>query len=209
MLYAVRITECIGFQERLEDVFTSELFTRVLCVRHTGRKSKNPHFHLVLDATFDIQTETYQKKLKKYFPGERKVSVKEWDGDNKACSYLFHEGTDELFSKGFTPKEIEIFKLQDIAIRDDLQSKGPKNVCVIVAKQYTELPKDKWTHYSKFQRIGYLIFDYYREQGDWIPNKYQMERYIRQVLVLLAGNDKEKWEETRHLLWQQMGIERN
>jgi hypothetical protein len=168
-----------------------------------GKKQENPHFHVVCEC--DYNKDALRKHLKKHFPVNLSVSIKDWDGDIKACSYLFHEDNDAIISKGFTDEEIHTFKLKDISIRETLQSKGPKNVCNIIAEQYKSRQHDpRW---SEFKIIAYLLFDYYREQGDWMPNKFQMERYIRQVLVISAGNDKEEWESTKWKMYAQMNIE--
>ena len=110
MDYVLRLQALDGYSSKFDDVF-SDRFTRVLCVHHTGKKGDNPHYHFCF--TTDYKKDALRKYLKGHFDlatGNKHLSLKDWDGDQKACSYLFHEGTPLVMSRGFSEKEIEDFK---------------------------------------------------------------------------------------------------
>lgn len=101
MEYVLRLQALDGYSSKFDEVF-GDRFSRVLCVHHLGKKRDNPHYHFCL--TTDYKSDALRKYLKGHFnlaKGNKHLSLKSWDGDEKACSYLFHEGTEALISKGF------------------------------------------------------------------------------------------------------------
>lgn len=202
-MFAIRINEHLGYKQSIIEVFNRDRFKRVLCLPHSGRKGDNAHFHLVIDS--DYNQDALRKELKKYFSqgkGNQHMSIKVWDGDTKACSYLFKEETEPIIVKGFSDKEIYNFKKQDQFIKETIDAGQPKKVIEIIAKSCKS--EDKWKH----KDICFKIFDYYRSKGDWMPNKFQMERYIRAVQTLLCDEPSD-WECMKANWYNEMFNSRN
>lgn len=185
MDYVLRLQALDGYQAKFDTVF-GDRFTRVLCVHHTGRKGDNPHYHFCF--TCDYRKDALRKYLKGYFDlatGNKHLSLKDWDGDTKACSYLFHEGTTELISKGFTQDEIDMFK----ADNDIVQAKMVKaptivKMCVEYFKEKERIPdkREIFTHMIKL----------YRKNGEWIPNKFQADRLLTKIRSDLAQSEADE-----------------
>ena len=185
MDYVLRLQALDGYQAKFDDVF-SDRFKRVLCVHHTGKKGDNPHYHFCL--TTDYKKDALRKYLKGHFDlatGNRHLSLKDWDGDKKACSYLFHEHTEELIVKGFTPDEINEFKIDN----DIVQSKMVKAPTIV--KLCVEHFKEKGRSVDKKEIFTHMI-KLYRKNGEWIPNRFQADRLITKIRSDLAQTDAQE-----------------
>jgi len=174
MDYVLRLQALDGYYLTFNEVF-GDRFTRVLCVHHTGRKGDNPHYHFAL--TCDYKKDALRKYLKGHFTqatGNRHLSLKDWDGDEKACSYMFHEGTEPVIRKGFTDDQLDKFRI----INDQVKLAIKKNAPAQIVQDATEFFKDENPHH---QTIFVWIMRRLRANGDWLPNRYQMDRWIMRI----------------------------
>lgn len=186
MDYVLRLQALDGYQAKFATVF-GDRFSRVLCVHHTGRRGDNPHYHFCL--TCDYRKDALRKYLKGHFDlasGNRHLSLKDWDGDPRACSYLFHEGTEELIVKGFTQEEISEFKRDN----DVVQAKMLKAPTVV--KMCVEYFKQKGYTPDKREIFTHMVQIYRKNASEWIPNKFQSERYITRIRSDLAVTDAQE-----------------
>lgn len=183
MDYVLRLQAHDGYQSLFSNVFTDR-FSRILCVPHSGKKGDNPHYHFAL--TCDYKQPALREHLKKYFnkgKGNRHLSLKQWDGDPKACSYMFHEGTELIMNKGFTDEEIEVFKVMNDNVRQAIKKNAPAQI----VQDATEYFKGQDPSH---QVLFMWIMKRLRDNGDWLPNKFQMERWIMRIQANLK-TDKE------------------
>ena len=174
MDYVIRLQQLDGYQQEFSNVFNSR-FTRVLCVPHTGKKGDNPHYHFAV--TCDYKQQALRAHLKKHFTkgrGNRHVSIKVWDGGDKACSYMFHEGTEPLMKIGFSDRQIEDFKMMNERIQTDIKKNAP-------AKIVEDATEHFWGKNPSHATIFMWIMNRLRANGDWLPNKYQMDRWILRI----------------------------
>jgi len=181
MEYVLRLQACDGYRQKFDNVFTDR-FSRILGVPHTGRKGDNPHYHFAF--TCDYKQNTLREYLKKHFDqgkGNRHLSIKKWDGDPKACSYLFHEGTETIIRRGFTDEEIESFKLINENIKQAIKKNAPAQIVTDATEHFAGQDP---THQDLFKWIMIRL----RANGDWLPNKYQMERWIMRIQANLKDD---------------------
>lgn len=86
---------------------------RVLGVLHIGSKTSKEHCHLVLELSSVLQKQSMVTRIKKLIQveGNQSLSVKEWDGNETACQYLFaSRSKPEVFiSKGFTQEQLDTY----------------------------------------------------------------------------------------------------
>jgi len=179
MDYVLRLQALDGYSSKFDEVF-GDRFSRVLCVHHTGRNKNNPHYHFCL--TTDYKKDALRKYLKTNFDlarGNKHLSLKDWDGCEKACSYLFHEGTEALMTKGFTETQITEYKEMDTLI----QSKMVKPNMIV--DRAVDLLSEARGNPDK-RTIFDVIFKIYVDNGEWLPNKFQWERVINKVRLDLA-----------------------
>lgn len=197
MDYALRIQALDGYSKIMEDLFGGDRFSRTIRIHHTGKKGDNPHYHMCI--TTDYKQDALRKELKKYFTlakGNKHISIKNWDGNIKAVAYLFHEGTQPDMIRGFTDEEITTAQEINTQVKTKIKDNAP---CKVVAEA-TEYFSGR-TPPTQIQIFSY-IYDRYKATGDWLPNKYQFERYITRVQANLAETPEQIYDHKKQLLMQ-------
>lgn len=181
MDYVLRLQAHDGYESLFSNVFTDR-FSRILCIPHSGKKGDNPHYHFAF--TCDYKQQALRVYLKKYFTkgsGNRHLSLKQWDGDTKACSYMFHEGTEPIFRRGFSDEDIEGFKNLNEGIKKAIRKNAPAQI----VQDATDFFQGKDPGHST---IFMWIMKRLRDNGDWLPNKFQMERWIMRIQANLKDD---------------------
>lgn len=90
--YCVRVDALDGYGDKLPMLQTCLDYKSIVAVKHNGSKGENPHFHLVVQT--QIQSQAFRVRMRKIFDqgkGNGHMSIKVWDGNNDAISYMFHE----------------------------------------------------------------------------------------------------------------------
>lgn len=133
-----------------KDVMTSKLqqilgwvdCKRLLSAHHVGDKKENPHIHMCLSLSSQLQKQSLDTRLKKVFEWEtsRQYSSKPWDGADAACSYLFHESTaDVIANRGFTDIDIQRFKLLNENVQKVVAVNKERGTNRVVERVLTEI----------------------------------------------------------------------
>lgn len=191
--YAVRLQALDGYQAKFDDVF-GDRFSRLIYVHHTGKKGDNPHYHFCLTCDYNNR-DTLSRYLKRHFTlskGNKHISVKNWDGNPDACAYLFHEDTPVTNVRGFTDEEYKQF-----FTRNEQVKKSQVKLPVLLERVMTNILGHEMYvlngHYSKPNDERRMIFmeimKEIRRTSDWVPNRFQMERYINKVRLMLNNSD--------------------
>ena len=213
MDYVLRLQALDGYASKFLTVFNEKRFTRVLYVHHTGKNGDNPHYHFCF--TCDYRKDALRKYLKSCFDlavGNKHLSLKDWDGSIKACSYLYHEGTKVTSIRGFSESELEEFQTLNETVKSS-QTKIPTVIkqCyermqskdifgrLVYVRNSTEIDFQRHEH----RRCFNILMDLFRENGDWIPNKFQFEKYITRVLAMCNGETDQKYESFKDELYFQ------
>jgi len=198
MDYVLRLQALDGYHSLFETAFGPR-FTRVLAVHHTGRKSDNPHYHFCLTCDYKIQAlRVHLKKIFNLARGNRHLSLKTWDGNTKACSYLFHDGTDPVMVRGFTPAEIEFFKSDN----DIVQAKMVKAPTIVkmCVDYFSTFPQEEKV-FNKRDIFTHMI-QLYRSNGEWIPNRFQAQRLLTKIESDLCQTSQDERIFINNLYWE-------
>ena len=70
-------------------------YQAIVAVRHRGASGENEHYHMVVKT--QVKDQAFRVRMKKVFDkgkGNAHMSIKAWDGNIDAISYLFHEDGD-------------------------------------------------------------------------------------------------------------------
>lgn len=217
-----------------EDLFTEamERFSKAIGVYHTGSKTKeNPHYHFVIDSDIHLR-DTIRKHFKKYFDkgsGNQHMSIKPCDDKEEVYSYLFHEDDKEdfkiVYNNGHDLEDINRYKELNNKIKEDIKNNTvDKNIEQILEKirldgdrqeRIFNIYRDQWVsdsdlkHFENKKKIFKYIMEHYMEKGGWLPNKYQCDRMIMKIQVLLCNSKSEtkkfidcqfnEWYSDKHL----------
>jgi len=93
--FCLRVQALEGYADKVRALVLPTEYTAVLAVKHNGTGGENPHYHVVIRTS--VKPQAFRVRMKTTFSdgkGNEHMSIKAWDGDNKALSYLFHEEPD-------------------------------------------------------------------------------------------------------------------
>lgn len=87
--------------------------TRVLGVLHVGSKTEKQHCHFVVELASEIQKQSMVARVKKYIEvsGNKGITCKVWDKDERACQYLFAQRSKPkmFIAKAFTQEQVDSY----------------------------------------------------------------------------------------------------
>lgn len=221
--FCVRINLYDGYESRIKEFFSqTDSYPKVFIGFHIGKTGENPHYHVVFTTDKPITVSTLRKRFKLVFTkgkGNGHISVKEWDGKLDAIGYVYHEDQHLVPTvlHGFTAEEISQAKSINAEHQDKIKSESPMKVLEKVVERlfqaghttYTDhygqvKVRSRWTH----EEIFNVIMDAYIEKGDWLPNRFQMERYIMKVQLMLTQDDESRTN-VKKLWYSEMFPQRN
>lgn len=90
--YCVRVDARDGYGEKMRMLQTVADYQAIVAVKHKGATGENPHYHVVVQTY--VKEQAFRVRLRKVFDqgkGNGHMSIKAWDGNIDAISYLFHE----------------------------------------------------------------------------------------------------------------------
>lgn len=198
-LLMVRLNIQEGFtaltQRIPQDLFQAGELDAIFVIKHMGKNKDNPHYHIAL--TTSLTSQTLRARLKIYFgiKGNGAFSLKKWDGDPKFIQYCLHEckTMEDVQAnlmmntyKFYTPSVLEQMLQNSADIQDNLRKNTPKKIMIEI---YNTLSPDRgYTNQCLFR----AIMKYYIARGDWLPNKFQAERYINYLRVMINEREDAK-----------------
>lgn len=195
--FAIRLKRCENYDQLLQETFYAKRFSKVLGVTHTGKNENNPHYHIMVDT--DYTQQALRKHLQTIFTlgkGNGHISIKIFDGARKGYSYVFHEhersGFEVVLNRGFTGGELEEFKTMHLQIIENIKDNTPMKMLERVCENLIKEKPNKWRYY--WDDIAYLIWDDLKARGAWMPNKFQLERYILKVTEMLTTPESRQWQ---------------
>lgn len=118
--YAIRLADLEGYRD-LVPLVEGDGVAKLLALGHKGGEGDNPHIHICVEYTKAIKIDTLRARMKTVFTkgkGNGHISVKKWDGNEKALSYLFHEETSDIVHNvGYTEEDISRFQEKDREVK--------------------------------------------------------------------------------------------
>lgn len=189
-MYCLRLNKFNGYEQLLLDFFQADDYTRVFIGFHTGQSNENPHWHIVFDT--QVRKQAMRKRLLTVFTakkGNGNFSLKDWDGDLKAISYIYHEDANlvPVFVRGFSPDDLLEAKQLNVQIQTEIKENAPLKICELVYEKF------KHKQIITEKEIAYAIWDHCKSKGDWFPNRFQMDRYIHMIQSMCAQTP-DQWE---------------
>lgn len=184
--------------EKLKQVRQWIDLSTALAVFHVGQKKENPHFHMILELTTELQKQSLDVRFKNIFNVKgTQYSSKVWDGNTVtagAGSYLYHEETDDVvFNKGYTQDQINELKRLNIQVKEVIainQERGTnKSIQRII---------DKCDSTSTRERIHSIIMDEIRAGGMYHPG-FRMSQVIDEIYIKIQPDDN--WASVKDEAW--------
>lgn len=161
---------------------------------HVGEKTEKPHIHIAVSIKSTVQQQSMGTRIRKAFgvKGAGEYSIKEWDGNTNALSYLYHdpEGKVEDYGFGLTAEFIDRLKTSNAIIQEQVKQAKEKAGFKVVEYVLDKIKDDRETNMSEHlwtrQEICECIIEaVYNKQfyypGDFALGKYIMEIEIKQT----------------------------
>lgn len=169
-------------------------FSGAMVGYHIGAKTEKPHIHIALSIKSPVQQQSMGSRIRKVFgvKGASEYSIKVWDGNPNALSYLYHDAEGKVVDYGFnfTPEFITRLKETNTIIQEQVkqakEKAGFKVVDYVMDKIAEDREKNESEHLWTKQEICECIIEaVYNKQfyypGDFALGKYIMEIEIKQT----------------------------
>lgn len=197
--WAIRLQNIPTYDEKCKEFFTYERFTRLIRVHHLGKQRNNPHWHFCVEC--EHKQDALRKAMNRKFDlgkGNKHISIKAWDGELKAVAYMFHEGTEPDLIHGFDVQEIETARQINITTQKRIKDNAPTSIVQEASEYFIENENTN----PNMRQIFDFIYDRLRANGNWLPNRFQFERWAMRIQANIR-NDRQ-WSSYKEELFDSM-----
>lgn len=154
---------------------------------HHGDKGGAPHAHIVLRLKGELQKQSVDARFKKlYDVSGARYSSKQWDGNLKAISYLYHDKEGSVFNyMGFTEEALQEVK--------DLNTEIQKVVAVNKGKASNKVVEYAMAHCTSGwtrREIAHYILTAVANGEFYDPGDFALEKYLNEIELKLASGNK-------------------
>lgn len=195
--YCIRVDALDGYGEKLPLLGLCEDYQSIIAVKHKGNKGENPHFHLVVRT--QVASQAFRVRMRKIFDsgkGNGHMSIKPWDGNNDAISYLFHEdeNTTLLVQHNISDETVAQAKernRQVVAMVQASKAKASWHLEEIVYEQFksgTRLVYDESV-------IGQSIILAALRNGKYVPQPWHVKAMVQRIQFKLLNGYEELEED--------------
>jgi len=192
--YCVRITEYPTYGDRIVALAMSTDYESILSFKHKGDTKENPHFHLVIRT--QVKMKAFRARFVKIFDlgkGNEHMSIKVWDGNDHAYSYMLHEDPDGMpfFRHNVSDEKVEEFRTINKSVSELVANAKGKASFLLEEIVLKQLEKNR--EYSDLE-IGMMIMRSAINQKKYHPNDFQMRLYVDRIQYMrheLESNEQE------------------
>jgi len=196
--YCVRVDARDGYLDKLSAIPLHKDFLSIVAVKHYGKNKENPHYHLVIQTT--VADQAMRVRMRKIFPdgkGNGHLSLKRWDGNEDAISYLFHEDKDSklLLCYNVSDETIARARARNLEV-SLLVSKAKGKASHTVEKiVLDELVKNGFKkEYIGDPAIAKKLILCALRSGKYAPNNYQIKRMVARIQFELCDGGEQAEE---------------
>lgn len=174
--YFVRVHEMPGYKELIEAFGSDEDIENVLSLKHNGKDGENPHFHICLTYVNPMKIDAVRKRFATKFnkaKGQGHISIKKWDGKEKALSYMFHEETQDIIvNKLYSDEDIERFVKADEEVKEVYATRRGNSIFDDVEQRC--MAEDR---YDEMFIISHYLHGL-KEKGKMYPGDFRMKNIV-------------------------------
>lgn len=194
--YCVRVQALDGYATKIVAMQLQTDYQSILAVKHTGKRKDNPHYHIVVKT--NVKPQAFRVRMKNVFNdarGNEHMSIRAWDGDSKALSYLFHEESDgePLVRHGISDKFLEEIRAQNVLIServDKLKSKSSHTLFDDAVIYFGKIAPDTASvkRLSPIDIARFMILHAMRV-GKYPPSPWLVKQMVMKVKFALLRGD--------------------
>ncbi|MBV6343309.1 Rep family protein [Candidatus Magnetobacterium casense] len=179
--FCVRVQAMDGYSEKMRMLRQTTDYQAIVAVKHRGASGENEHYHMVIKT--QVKDQAFRVRMKKVFDmgkGNAHMSIKPWDGNIDAISYLFHEDEDA--------KPIVQHNVSDETITKARERNREVQVKMEEAKKRASwtIEQELLEHYKQIKRSP----DIHTIAKDIVLHALRMDKYVPNDFLLKAMASK-------------------
>lgn len=192
--YCVRVQAMEGYGDRVSALTVNPDYVAVLATRHEGSTKENPHYHFVVRTA--VKPQAFRVRMKATFPdgkGNQHMSIKPWDGNNDALSYLFHELDDDeqahlIARKGVSDELLQTLRERNTAVQLKVTEAKQKAAHTLEEDAYRHF-KANPNKYLEDWQIGQFMYLFALRNGKYPPQAWLLKAMVTRVRFRLLEGD--------------------
>lgn len=194
----MRLQALEGYAQRVANLTVNPDYTSMIAVKHLGSKGDNEHYHVVIKT--NVKAQAFRVRMKNVFDkakGNEHMSIKNWDGNIDAISYLFHEDKEDyktpiIARKDITDETIEKAKRRNSEVQTKIakaKSRASWTIEEELLQIYTlaRVTPDTYT-------IAKDIVLHALRNDKYVPNDFQLKAMASKISFKLLDGDLNKEE---------------
>lgn len=180
--YCVRVDALDGYGDKLPLLTACHDYKSIIAVKHNGTSKENPHYHIVVRT--DVQQQAFRVRMRKIFDqgkGNGHMSIKQWDGNNDAISYLFHEdeNTHILVQHNISDETVAQAKARNRQVVEMVQASKAKASWHLEEVVYEQLKTDD--RKLDDQYVGKHIILAALRHGKYVPQPWHVRAMTERI----------------------------
>jgi len=180
--YCLRVDALDGYGDKLPLLALCSDYKSIIAVKHKGNKGENPHYHLVVRT--QIQQQAFRVRMRKIFDqgkGNGHMSIKQWDGNNDAISYLFHEdeNTTILVQHNISDETVAQARARNRQVAEMVNASKAKASWQLEEIVYEQLKSDSP---NTEQYVGQQIILTALRHGKYVPQPWHVRAMTERIL---------------------------
>jgi len=195
--YCVRVQALEDYKHRVENLAVNPDYQAIIAVKHFGTKGENEHYHIVIKTS--VRDQAFRVRMKKVFDkakGNEHMSIKPWDGNIDAISYLFHEDEKaEIIARhNVTDETITKARERNREVQKKIE-KAKSRASWTIEEELLENYRtriDKELKYMSVPTIAMDIVLHALRHDKYVPNDYQLRAMASKIQFKLFDGDVSK-----------------
>lgn len=201
--YCVRVDALDGYLDKIQPLAMCADYKSIVAVKHHGTTKENPHYHFVVRTA--VAQQAFRVRMRKIFDqgkGNGHMSIKPWDGNNDAVSYLFHEDANAvlLLQHNVSDETIAKCRERNRQVQDMVQASRDKASWKLedISYQYFSTEWKPAAYGSKQpseSTIGQHLIITALRSGKYVPQPWLIKAMTQRIQFKLLNGNEEAEEE--------------
>jgi len=193
--YCIRVNAYDGYLQKASAMVLA--YNWVAGMAHRGdRKDPNPHYHFVIKTA--LEDGTIRKRMKLIFDqgkGNGHMSIRKWDGNIDAVSYLFHEDPDAAltFRRGVTDEYITDARNRNKRVQVEVTKARGKASWTLEEDVMKQMDMTR-AHTYGARDIAKMIYLTALRNGKYAPNDFLCRSMVKKILFRICDGDVKEEE---------------
>lgn len=164
----------------------------IIAFLHMGDKNENPHTHFLISLESELQKQSFDVRIKKYFNIQKKseYSSKVWDGGNEAIAYMYHENTEPVINIGFEAATLHQAKEHNTIVQKVIAVNKDKAGHKMLDKILVKINPD-----TELEAVIETAIDMVREGEIYYPGDYKFKSVCQEAYI--KSRPLKEYEELR------------